>query len=107
MSRGILSTCYARPAADCTQARLEGALHEFYDDEPFVAVVEGAPATKSTLGSNAAHVSARYDDRTRTVISMAAIDNLTKGAAGGAMQAANVALGLDETAGLTTIGLAP
>jgi len=52
-------------------------------------------------------VSARYDERTNTVISMCAIDNLTKGASGGAVQAANVALGLAETAGLSTIGLAP
>ena len=65
------------------------------------------PATKSVLGSNAAHVSARFDERTGTVIAMCAIDNLTKGASGGALQAANVALGLDETAGLSTIGLAP
>ncbi len=65
------------------------------------------PATKSVLGSNAVHVSARYDPRTNTVISMCAIDNLTKGASGGAVQAANVAVGLDETAGLSMIGLAP
>ena len=70
-------------------------------------MIDGAPATKSVLGSNAAHVSARFDERTETVISMCAIDNLTKGASGGALQAANVALGLDETAGLATIGLAP
>ena len=59
------------------------------------------------LGSNAAHISARFDERTGTVIAMCAIDNLTKGASGGALQAANVALGLDETAGLSAIGLAP
>jgi N-acetyl-gamma-glutamyl-phosphate reductase len=82
-------------------------MRSFYSDEPFVAVLDAPPATKSVLGSNAAHVSARYDERTNTVITMCAIDNLTKGAAGGAVQAANVALGLDETAGLATIGLAP
>ncbi|WP_040494902.1 N-acetyl-gamma-glutamyl-phosphate reductase [Ilumatobacter nonamiensis] len=107
MSRGILATCYARPAADCSPDRLMGALHEFYGDEPFTSVIDGAPATKSVLGSNAAHVTARLDERTGTVISMCAIDNLTKGASGGALQAANVALGLEETAGLSTIGLAP
>ncbi|MGA9275772.1 N-acetyl-gamma-glutamyl-phosphate reductase [Ilumatobacter sp.] len=107
MSRGILATCYARPAGDCSPERVMGALHEFYTDEPFTTVIDGPPATKSVLGSNAAHVSARYDERTGTVISMCAIDNLTKGASGGALQAANVALGLDETAGLSTIGLAP
>ncbi len=52
-------------------------------------------------------MSVRHDPRTQTVIALCAIDNLTKGASGGALQAANVALGLDETAGLSTIGLAP
>lgn len=107
MSRGILATCYARPTADCSPTRLMGALREFYAGEPFTTVIDAPPATKSVLGSNAAHVSTRLDERTGTVIAMCAIDNLTKGASGGALQAANVALGLDETAGLSTIGLAP
>jgi N-acetyl-gamma-glutamyl-phosphate reductase len=107
MSRGILATCYARPVADCSPERVMGALREFYAGEPFTTVTDAPPATKSVLGCNAAHVSARYDVRTETVIAMCAIDNLTKGAAGGALQAANVALGLDESMGLTTIGLAP
>ncbi len=107
MSRGILSTCYARPADGCSPEALMAALRDAYAGEPFATVIDGAPATKSVLGSNAAHVSARLDERTGTVISMCAIDNLTKGASGGALQAANVALGLDETAGLASIGLAP
>ncbi len=107
MSRGLLATCYARPAVGCTSDGVMQTLIDFYADEPFVAVTTTPPATKSVMGSNAAHVSARYDERTGTVITMCAIDNLTKGASGGAVQAANVALGLDETAGLTTIGLAP
>ena len=107
MSRGLLATCAAPATSSCTDGAVNGALRSFYADEPFVAVLDAPPATKSVLGSNAVHVSARYDERTNTVISMCAIDNLTKGAAGGAIQAANVALGLDETAGLTTIGLAP
>lgn len=107
MSRGILSTCYARPTADCSPKRLMGAMREFYAGEPFTMVIDSPPATKSVLGSNAALVSARFDERTSTVISMCAIDNLTKGASGGALQAANVALDLDERAGLSTIGLAP
>ena len=107
MSRGLLATCYARPTADCSAAGIAAALHDFAVDEPFVAVTAKPPATKSVLGSNAAHVSARFDERTGTVIAMCAIDNLTKGASGGALQAANVALGLEETTGLSTIGLAP
>ncbi len=107
MSRGLLATCTATATAGCDQSAVTDALRAFYADEPFVAVLDAPPATKSTLGSNAAHVFARFDERTDTVIAMCAIDNLTKGAAGGAVQAANIALGLDETAGLTTIGLAP
>lgn len=107
LSRGLLATCAATAADGCTDAAVGEALRSSYADEPFVAVLESPPATKSVLGSNAAHVAARYDERTNTVIAMCAIDNLTKGASGGAVQAANVVLGLDETAGLTTIGLAP
>jgi N-acetyl-gamma-glutamyl-phosphate reductase len=107
MSRGLLATCYAQPTGACSTDDVQDILRSFYDGEPFVAVTEAPPATKSVLGSNAAHVSARYDERTGTVITMCAIDNLTKGASGGAIQSANVALGLDETAGLATIGLAP
>jgi N-acetyl-gamma-glutamyl-phosphate reductase len=107
MSRGLLATCAATASAGCTDDAVADAMRAFYADEPFVAVLDAPPATKSVLGSNSAHVSARFDPRTNTVISMCAIDNLTKGASGGAVQAANVALGLDETAGLPTIGLAP
>jgi N-acetyl-gamma-glutamyl-phosphate reductase len=109
MNRGILATCYARPAAGSalSTAIVLGALQDAYAGEPFVVVVDGSPATKSTLGSNVAHVTARYDERTGTVLAIAALDNLTKGASGGALQAANVALGLDETLGLPLVGVAP
>ncbi len=107
MSRGLLATCAAPATPGCSDEAVAQALQSFYADEPFVAVLDAPPATKSVLGSNAAHVSARFDARTNTVISMCAIDNLTKGASGGAVQAANVALGLDEAAGLASIGLAP
>jgi N-acetyl-gamma-glutamyl-phosphate reductase len=107
MSRGLLATCTAPATAGCTDGAVADVMRSFYADEPFVAVLDRPPATKSVLGSNAVHVSARYDERTNTVISMCAIDNLTKGASGGAVQAANVAVGLEETAGLPMIGLAP
>jgi N-acetyl-gamma-glutamyl-phosphate reductase len=109
MNRGILATCYARPAGPeplSTDALL-GVLDKAYADEPFVVVTPGSPSTKATLGSNAAHVSARYDERTGYVVVLCAIDNLTKGASGGALQSANVALGLPETAGLPIAGLMP
>jgi N-acetyl-gamma-glutamyl-phosphate reductase len=107
MNRGILATCYARPAADVSTASLLAALSDFYRGEPFVAVSEASPSTKATLGSNAAFITARFDERTGTVIAICAIDNLAKGASGGAVQAANVALGLPETAGLTSVGVYP
>jgi N-acetyl-gamma-glutamyl-phosphate reductase len=66
-----------------------------------------SPSTKATLGSNAAHITARFDERTNTVMVICAIDNLAKGASGGAIQAANVALGLPETAGLSAVGMYP
>ena len=108
MNRGILATCYARPTSSgLTTAGLLELLRERWRDEPFMVVTDGSPSTKATLGSNAVHVTARYDPRTETVVAIAALDNLAKGASGGAVQAANVALGLDETAGLTKIGVAP
>ncbi|MBI4933259.1 MAG: N-acetyl-gamma-glutamyl-phosphate reductase [Actinobacteria bacterium] len=107
MNRGILATCYSRPAADVSTESLLAALTAAYADEPFVVVTEASPSTKATLGSNTAHVTARFDARTGTVISICAIDNLAKGASGGAVQAANVALGLPEAAGLTSVGVYP
>lgn len=107
MNRGILATCTGPATATASADNVIEALRDFYADERFVAVIDGPPQTKSVLGSNAAHVSARFDERTGTVLAMCAIDNLTKGASGGAVQAANVALGIDEAAGLATVGLAP
>ncbi|MBA3287434.1 MAG: N-acetyl-gamma-glutamyl-phosphate reductase [Acidimicrobiia bacterium] len=109
MNRGILATCYARPAAGIelsTDVLLE-TLSAAYEHEPFVVVSERPPGTKATLGSNTAHVTARFDERTGYVLALCAIDNLTKGASGGAVQSANVALGLAETAGLPLVGTAP
>jgi N-acetyl-gamma-glutamyl-phosphate reductase len=78
-----------------------------YRGEPFVVVDKASPSTKATLGANTAHITARYDARTNTVVSICAIDNLAKGASGGAVQAANVALGLPEAAGLPRVALYP
>lgn len=108
MNRGILATCYARPKGNApTTASLLARLATAYANEPFVVVRPSSPSTKATLGSNAVHITARFDDRTGYVMVIAALDNLTKGASGGAMQAANVALGLEETKGLTKIGMYP
>lgn len=109
MNRGILATCYGRPAEGTTPTTqsLLATLAKFYAKEPFVVVRPASPSTKSTLGSNAAHITARFDERTGTVVVISAIDNLTKGASGGAIQAANVALGIPETLGLSAVGMYP
>jgi N-acetyl-gamma-glutamyl-phosphate reductase len=110
MVRGILATCYARPTGgpgSLTTADVMGALHQAYDDEPFVVVTEAPPSTKATAGSNAAHVTARVDERTGWVLTLCALDNLVKGASGQAIQCANAALGLPETTGLPLGGMFP
>jgi N-acetyl-gamma-glutamyl-phosphate reductase len=110
MVRGILATCYARPAAGAgalTTDDVMGALHAAYDDEPFMVVTGEPPSTKATAGSNCAHVTARVDPRTGWVLSLCALDNLVKGASGQAVQCANAALGLPETTGLPLAGLYP
>ncbi len=109
MVRGILATCYARPAAGHvpSQVTVMDALHEAYDDEPFVVVTDDPPPTKSPAGPNAAHVTARVDARTGWVIALCALDNLVKGASGQAIQCANAAGGLPETTGLPVAGVYP
>jgi N-acetyl-gamma-glutamyl-phosphate reductase len=107
MPRGIFATCTARLVLGTTQTDLRNALHAAYDDEPFVHLLpEGRwPHTAATLGSNACHLQVATDG-TRAVV-VAALDNLGKGAAAQAIQCANLALGLPETAGLTANGVAP
>ncbi len=109
MNRGILATCYARPTTGTTPttASLLASLARSYKREPFVVVRPTPPSTKATLGSNSAHLTARFDQRTGYVVVLCAIDNLAKGASGGAIQAANVALGISETTGLSSVGMYP
>ena len=107
MNRGILATCYARPATGVTTSSLLATLGRAYRDEPFVVVRPASPSTKATLGSNSVHLTARFDERTGWVVVLAALDNLVKGASGQALQCANLALGLPETAGLARIGIYP
>ena len=107
MNRGILATCYSRPCSAITTSEVLDVLHRAYDDEPFVVVSEASPSTKATLGSNTAYITGRADPRTGWVITLCAIDNLVKGASGQAIQCANLALGLDEPAGLPIVGVYP
>ena len=151
MNRGILATCYARPAAgegggagkdggvgedggadrfdadsldagsfenssldrsslDADNLDTEHLLdcyRKAYEGEPFVVVSEQSPATKAVQGSNAAHLSARYDSRTGYVMALCAIDNLGKGAAGQAIQCANLICEFPEDTGLSAVGVYP
>jgi N-acetyl-gamma-glutamyl-phosphate reductase len=109
MSRGILATCSARLLDDVTADDVRAAYEKAYGDEPFVHLLpEGQwPQTKSVTGSNAVHLQVTVDADARRLVAVAAVDNLVKGTAGAAVQCMNLALGLDETTGLSTVGLAP
>jgi len=109
MSRGILATCSAEARAGVSAGELREAYEKAYRDEPFVTLLpEGQwPATASVYGSNAAHLQVVLDADAGRLIAVAAIDNLTKGTAGGAVQSMNIALGLPETLGLPGVGVAP
>ncbi|MFG3656312.1 N-acetyl-gamma-glutamyl-phosphate reductase [Streptomyces sp. NPDC047706] len=109
MPRGILATCSAAARHGVTAESLRAAYTKAYADEPFVHLLpEGQwPATASVHGSNAVSVQVAYDEAVGRIIAISAIDNLTKGTAGGAVQSMNLALGLPEETGLSTIGVAP
>jgi N-acetyl-gamma-glutamyl-phosphate reductase len=109
MPRGILATCTAPLAADTTATDVREAYLKAYDAEPFVHLLpEGVwPQTKAVLGSNACHLQVTVDANADRHLVVGAIDNLTKGTAGGAVQSMNIALGLEETLGLTAAGVAP
>ncbi|MDM7491664.1 Asd/ArgC dimerization domain-containing protein, partial [Rhodococcus sp. CSLK01-03] len=107
MPRGILATCTAPTTATADEAR--AVYEKAYADEPFVHVLpEGTlPSTGAVLGSNAVHLAVTVDSDAGVLVVVAALDNLTKGTAGAAVQSMNLALGLPETAGLSTVGVAP
>lgn len=109
MPRGILATCTARVKEGVTSAQLRQSWEEAYADESFVHLLpEGHwPSTKSVQGSNHAEMQLAFDEHAGRVIVTCAIDNLTKGTAGGAIQSMNIALGLPENLGLLQEGLAP
>jgi N-acetyl-gamma-glutamyl-phosphate reductase len=109
MPRGILATCTAPVQSGVDTEAVRRAYEKSYLDEPFVHLLpDGAwPATSATLGSNAVHLQVTVDPDAGRLVAVAAIDNLTKGTAGAAVQSMNLALGLPETIGLTTVGVAP
>jgi N-acetyl-gamma-glutamyl-phosphate reductase len=109
MPRGILATCTARAKPGATPATVRAAWEAAYADEPFVHLLPQGqwPRTADVLGSNNVQLQVTLDERTGRIVAVAAIDNLTKGTAGAAVQCANLALGLPETTGLPTAGVAP
>jgi len=109
MARGILATATARLAPGLDEAAVRAAYEQAYADEPFVHLLpEGQwPTTAATVGANVALVQVAVDERVGRLVTVTAIDNLVKGTAGGAIQSMNLALGLPETTGLSTIGVAP
>ena len=105
-SRGLLVTAHVRIVGSLDQADLDDLYRQRYDDEPFVRL-GGTPAPQRLAGSNVCWINAWVDDRTGTVLVAAALDNLVKGAAGQAIQNANIMLGIEESAGLAVRGLWP
>ena len=110
MSRGILATCTAPLVdPDLTPEAAYAVYAEMLADEPFVQLLPGGawPQTQSVLGSNVVQVQVTVDRAAGRLVAVAALDNLTKGTAGGAVQCMNLALGLPETTGLPRVGVAP
>ncbi|AIJ22769.1 N-acetyl-gamma-glutamyl-phosphate reductase [Amycolatopsis methanolica] len=109
MPRGILTTASAPLAGETDTAAARAVYEKAYQAEPFVQVLpEGSwPVTSATLGSNNVQLQVAVDVDAGRLVVVAAIDNLTKGTAGGAIQSMNIALGLPETTGLPTVGVAP
>jgi N-acetyl-gamma-glutamyl-phosphate reductase len=107
MQRGILSTIYAKALPDTTLESLTSAFDARYADAHFVRRIDGSPETRWVVGSNNLLASIHLDERTSTVVIVSAIDNLLKGAAGQAVQNANLMFGLDASTGLPTEGWMP
>ena len=109
MPRGILATCTAPVAPGVSADDLRAAYVKAYADEPFVHLLpEGQwPTTKAVLGSNSVHLQVTVDAAAGRLVAVGAVDNLAKGTGGAAVQCMNLALGLPETTGLTSVGVAP
>jgi N-acetyl-gamma-glutamyl-phosphate reductase len=109
MPRGILATCSATLARDLGADDIYEVYAKAYADEPFIHLLPQGqwPQTKSVTGSNAVHLQVTVDEDARRMVAVGAVDNLSKGTAGAAVQCMNLALGLDEGLGLSTVGVAP
>lgn len=109
MPRGILATCTADIRGELSAEDAYEVYLKAYADEPFVHLLPPGqwPQTKSVIGSNAVHLQVTVDEDARRLVAVGAVDNLAKGTAGAAVQCMNLALGLDEGLGLSTVGVAP
>ena len=107
MTRGIHATCSATGSEKASRESVFNALFSAYENEPFVTVTDETPGTKQVRGSNHVVIAPYYDRRTNRVIVTSVIDNLVKGAAGQAIQNANIIFDLPEDCGLTTVGVYP
>jgi len=109
MPRGILATCTVPLRDGVTEEDVRTVYGDYYRAEPFVTLLPDGqwPMTGSVLGSNQVQIQIGVDSGAGRLVAVAAIDNLVKGTAGGAVQSMNIALGLKETTGLTTDGVAP
>ena len=109
MPRGILATCSAPLRGEVSAEDAYAVYAKAYADEPFVHLLPSGqwPQTKSVVGSNAVHLQVTVDPVAGRLVAVGAVDNLAKGTGGAAVQCMNLALGLDESLGLTTVGIAP
>ena len=109
MSRGILALCTAPLLAPTTAEQAHQVYAQAYAEEPFVDLLPAGqwPQTQHVVGSNGVQVQVTVDESINRLIAVAVLDNLTKGTAGGAIQSMNLALGLPESTGLTSVGVAP
>lgn len=109
VTRGILSTIYARPLRHWKAEALTRIFKKFYQGSPFVKVLEGGavPQIKSVVGTNFCHLSVHFDAHSEKIIVISAIDNLLKGASGQAVQCFNLMYGMDETTGLAALAVSP
>jgi N-acetyl-gamma-glutamyl-phosphate reductase len=109
LPRGLLATCTATAKPGVTAEQVRAAYEAAYDDEPFISLLPPGrwPTTAATLGANTAQIQVALDEDAHKIVVISAIDNLTKGTAGAAVQCLNLALGLPEATGLPMTGVAP
>jgi N-acetyl-gamma-glutamyl-phosphate reductase len=107
MTRGILTSCYAKLAREATKEEILTLYRQFYQDEPFVRVVDSPPQTKQARGTNLCLIHPTIDPRTDRLIVVSCLDNLIKGGAGQAIQNMNIMLGFPETMGLQMTAVYP